>query len=463
MKHTTNSQTIAPPNSNPPNPQPQQNSDNHLDSKTLKNNLLILGGVPLKGVIRISPAKNAILPLIAATLVTKDPITLPYTDILDAKSKLKILEAIGYQIVFKEDEVDIIPTEKICSTLPSEMVKAIRSSILFFGPLLALHKKISINLPGGDDLKRKHNFHLECLEKMGAKIRIEGDMIHGELDGNFKSTEYTFARPSVGATQHMILTAILGEKGNTIILNNCAQEPECEFLINVLRDQLGAKIEVIGTRIVINGNGGRLSTGMVQKHKIKVPQDRIEALTYLALSLATDGEIILDMNNPLDILGNKDLSLLLKIGGKLNIDNNFLSIKRTGPLQAVKYFESGEYPYISTDFAPIFCSLLGISKGTSIFTETIYDSHRFKYIEELNKFGGVFRSHYQKPHTILIDGSSYFPSEGSCHDIRGGMALLIAALSAKGCSTLYNSYHIFRGYQFLIERINSLGGNLKLI
>lgn len=428
--------------------------------------MLVLGGVKLKGTIRVSPAKNAILPLIAAALVTKDPITIPYTDILDCKSKLKILEAIGYKVYIKEGEIDIIPTDQINTALPSTMVQAIRSSTLFFGPLLALQKKITIDFPGGDDLKRALNFHVECLEKMGAKIIIKENMLYGELDGNFTSGEYTFARPSVGATQHMILTAILAEKGSQLVLNNCAQEPECEFLINVLRDYFGAKIDVIGTRIVITGNGGRLSTGMMQKnqsHKIKVPQDRIEALTYLVLSMATNGEIVLDMDHPLDIIGSRDLSLLLKVGGKLEIDNNFISIKSEKPLQAVKYFQSGEYPKVSTDFAPIFCALLAMSSGTSIFTETIYGNNRFKYIEELNKFGSAIRMHHHKPNTIVIDGSSYFPSEGVCRDIRGGMALLIAALNARGCSTLHNPYHLFRGYQLLIEKINSLGGNIKLI
>lgn len=422
---------------------------------------LVLGGVPLKGRIKISSAKNALLPLLAALIVTKDKVTIPYSNIIDINNKLKILEGLGYEIEITTQEVHITPPDKIINVLHSTLIQSIRSSILFFGPLLAILKDVSIDYPGGDDLKRKLNFHMECLEKMGAKITYEENKIIGKLEKNFVSGEYTFTRPSVGATQHMILAAILGPKQTKLTLNNCSQEPECEFLINLLRDKFGAKIEIYGTKIVVTGNGGRLSTN--QNHKVSVPPDRIEALTYLTLSLATNGHIILDMKDPLEVIGHKDLSLLVQAGGKLIVEKESISITRDNKLKAVKYCESGEYPKISTDFAPIFCALMGMSEGTSIFTENIYGNNRFKYIEEINKFGGVFRLHKHKSGTIVIDGSSYFPSEGICPDIRGGIAILLAALTAKGCSTIHNVYHIFRGYQFLIERINSLGGNIRIL
>lgn len=434
--------------------------------KSIYNQLKVTGGKPLKGKIRIGPAKNALLPLLASMLATKDIVIIPLSNLIDIQSKMELLKFIGY--IFEEEINNILikPSEEINDELPSELVNSIRSSILFLGPLLALKKSIRLCFPGGDNLGRAFNFHIECLEKMGAQITIEGNYICGSLPENTKlrGTEYSFKKPSVGATQHMIITALLCEKGTITTLHNCSQEPECLFIMDILKNKFKGQITKQGTTITIIGNGDRLSTGEV--HEIDLLPDRIEALTYLSLALITNGEITIEGKNLTTVIGGADLNLLVEIGGDINIKNNSITIKRVNKnkkLHFIKYFESSEYPGISTDFAPIFCSLLGTSEGTSIFTETIHTS-RFKYIEEMNKFGGSFSLHSKKPNTIVINGSDYVSiNDALSTDIRGGMAMLMAALRADGVSILNDTFHIFRGYEYFIEKINSLGGKIEPI
>jgi UDP-N-acetylglucosamine 1-carboxyvinyltransferase len=433
--------------------------------KSIYNQLKITGGKPLKGKISIGPAKNALLPMLASMLATKDIVILPISNLIDIQSKIELLKSIGY--IFEEETSNVLirPSEEINGDLPSHLVNSIRSSILFLGPLLALKKSVTLYIPGGDNLGRLFNFHIECLEKMGAKITINNNYINAILphDEKLKGTEYSFTKPSVGATQHMLITALLCEKGTVTTLHNCSQEPECLFIMEVLKNKFKGNITKKGTTITIVGEGDRLSTGEV--HTINLVPDRIEALTYLSLALITNGEITVEGKNLTTIIGGNDLDLLVKIGGDLNIKNNSITIKKANKdekLSFIKYFESSEYPGISTDFAPIFCSLLGISEGTSIFTETIHPS-RFKYIDEMNKFGGSFNLH-KKPNTILINGSDYVSTNDSiCTDIRGGMGMLMAALRADGVSILNDTFHIFRGYEYFIEKINSLGGKIEPI
>ena len=434
--------------------------------KSIYNQLKITGGKPLKGKIRIGPAKNALLPLLASLLSTKDIVIIPLSNLIDINSKITLLKSIGY--IFEEESNNILikPSEEINDDLPFELVNSIRSSILFLGPLLALKGYATLYTPGGDNLGRMFNFHIECLEKMGATITINGDHIYAKLEKykKLQGTEYSFKKPSVGATQHMIITALLCEKGSITTLHNCSQEPECLFIIDILKNKFKGQITKQGTTITIIVNGGRLSTGEV--HDIDLVPDRIEALTYLSLALITNGEITIEGKNLTNIIGGSDLNLLVEIGGDVHIKNNCITIKRTEKnkkLSFIKYFESIEYPGISTDFAPIVCALLGTSEGTSIFTETVHSS-RFKYIDEMNKFGGSFTLHSKKPNTIVINGSDYVSiNDGCCTDIRGGMAMLMAALRADGVSILNNTFHIFRGYEYFIEKINSLGGKIEPI
>ena len=429
-------------------------------SKRLK----ITGGRQLEGHVRIGYAKNAILPFLAAMLVTKDTVKIPLTHLIDTKAKLSLLEHMGYKINYTSNEITIIPSISINKNLPSHLVASIRSSILFLGPLLALGREVVLNFPGGDQLERTFDFHIECLKKMGALIHLEDNKIYAKLpEGqSLKAVEYTFPKSSVGATQHMLLTAILCEKGSITTLNNCAQEPECLFLVHVLKKYFKANITKMGSRFIIVGNGDRLGDG--DTHHIEFLEDRIEALTYLALGLITGGKVTIEGKNLLSIMGGADLELLIKIGGTLTIENNWMTIEnKSGELKAVKYTESGEFPLCSTDFMPIFCTLLGAANGTSIFTEKIH-KNRFQYIEEINKFGGVFLLHNSRPNTIIIHGSDYVAvSNGICPDIRGGMALLMAALRVDGTSIISNISHIFRGYDYLLEKIISLGGKIEII
>jgi UDP-N-acetylglucosamine 1-carboxyvinyltransferase len=422
----------------------------------------IIGNKSLRGKICISYSKNATLPLLAATLITKDTVILPLIDLLDVQIKLSLLENIGHKVTLTSTEIIITPSDFINNQLSVDLVSAIRSSILFLGPLLVLKRKISLHIPGGDDLGRTYDFHLDFLEKMGAIVNLENNMMHVSLPEkrSLQGIEYTLTKSSVGTTQHIILTAILCEKGTVTILNNASLEPECIFLIDVLKNQFKADIICQGSRVIIVGNGERLCTKSI--HKIILIKDRIEALSYLSLSLITNGLIEIDCDNILNNMGT-DLQLLTLLGGEVRCTSHGIFIKNTLPkLRSIKYFESGPFPGISTDFAPIFCTLLGVADGTSLFTETIHNN-RFAYINEIQKFGGSMQLH-KKKNTIIIQGSNYVNSqEGICVDIRGGMAILMAALRSDGISHIHNIKHLFRGYTYLIEKINSLGGNLTLI
>lgn len=428
------------------------------------NKLEINGGVPLIGNVKIASAKNAFLPLIASLLVTEDEIIIPLNNLIDVKTKLQLLECIGYKIQIKDKKIIINPTDKINNKLPYDLVSSIRSSILFLGPLLALTGEVLLSFPGGDNLQRTFNYHIDFLRQMGAIIDVKDGLIYGKLpeNGKLRGTSYTFDKPSVGATQHMILTGLLCEEGSITTLYNVAQEPECIYLIEMLKNQFGGKITKSGTKLTIIGNGKRLKTN--KSHSIEVIKDRIEALTYLALGLITKGEITIEGKKLLECIGNNDLNLLTSIGGELTINDDFIKIKSPeGDLKPINYFESSEFPGISTDFAPILCGLLGVANGVSRFKEQVQPS-RFKYIEEINKFGGLFQIDNMNNNSIIITGNQYFSNQNAnCTDIRGGMVLLMAALRSKGKSIISNIFHLYRGYQNFIENINSLGGNVKLI
>lgn len=430
----------------------------------MSQQLKINGGIPLNGTINISHAKNAVLPLLAAALVTKDQIVINQTYLTDTKIKLTLLEHIGYEVSNHTDSITINPSDKINAHLPQNLVESIRSSILFLGPLLALTGKVSIHCPGGDDLARSLDFHMDFLKKMGAKIHVNSNVIHAEVPSGQKlrGAEYTLCKPSVGTTQHMLITAILCEKGTKTIINNCSQEPECLFLMHILKEYFKADIKKQGTQLTIIGNGHRLFTNTC--HKISIIPDRIEALTYLSLGLITNGEITIKCKNPLEHIGGTDLNLLTSIGGIMVVENDAITVKKNlSKLKSIKYFQSGEYPAISTDFAPILCALLGVAEGTSIFTETVH-SHRFKYIEEMSKFGGDFKLHSKKDNTIIIQGSKYKATNtATCRDIRGGVAVAMAALYSSGTSIISNTECIDRGYSHFPEKISSLGGQIELL
>lgn len=426
----------------------------------MNEKFVIHGGIPLKGKINASYNKNALLPILASLLITKDEILIPQIDILDGKNQLEILKNLGYKVIINNNYINIFPSEEINVNIDNNLIASLRASILFLGPLLALKKEVVFHTPGGDNLSRSFDFHIDFLIKMGAEISIENNLIIGKAPNGLKGINYFLNIPSVGTTQHLILTAILSKEGEITTINNCSLEPEILYLIHILKNYFNCNINKKGSIITIIGNGKRFKSN--KKHIIPIIPDRIEILTYLSLSLITNGDIEIIGNDLLSYMSNYDLYYLNKLGTKLIINENSIKIEKNyflKKLSSISYLYSEEFPGFSTDFAPIFCTLLGISNGESIFQENVH-KERFNYIDELNKFGGNFIKLNNSQ--IKIIGGNYKASKGICTDIRGGMSIIMAALSSKGISEIYNIFHIFRGYSNFIQNIQNLGGKIFL-
>ena len=397
--------------------------------------LEVFGASKLKGEIRISGSKNASLPILAATLLSEKKIILSnLPKVKDIETMIYLLTSLGSKININKDKIEI-DNSKISKTVaPYELVKTMRGSILVLGPLLARFQNVKCSMPGGCNLGlRPIDIHLKALAKLGVKYKIIKGYVHAKAPKGLIGTKIKFPKISVGATENIIIAASLA-KGKTI-LSNCAIEPEIKDLVNFL-NKMGCKITWIGRRKVkIIG---------VKKFKevtYKVMFDRIEAGTMLIAAAMNEGNLKITEIKPNII--KKEISILKKIGAKIKIIDNKIEIKGSKKIKNINLTTS-PFPGFPTDLQAQMMVLLCKANKKSIITEDIFEN-RFMHVAELKRMNAKIEI---KGNKAIIQGRSTFQSaELMATDLRASVSLVLAALCAKGKSTISRIYHLDRGYE----------------
>ena len=409
---------------------------------------IIQGGKKLEGEVEIAGSKNAALPIIAATILNGGKTTLyNIPNIHDTQMMFEILEKIGGKVTKKTNKV-IIDTSKIDKyEIPEDLMRQMRSSVIIAGALLGKYRKATFSYPGGCDIgTRPIDLHLKAFEKLGTNIKKNYgniECICDKIDGENINFEF----PSVGATENTMLMACLGNGKTTI--TNAAKEPEIVDLQNFL-NKMGAKIRGAGSsKIEIEG------VKKLKEISYNIMTDRIEAGTFLCLAAMTNSNIIVknvELSNIVPIIDK-----LEEAGCKLKIEKNQIEIFAPKKLNSVN-IKTMPYPGFPTDMQSIIASVLTIAKGTSVIVENVFEN-RYKYTQELIRMGAK----------IIIDGRTAVikgvrklsGAKVEATDLRGGAALIIAGLSAKGVTTIEKADYILRGYENIDKKLKKIGANIE--
>jgi UDP-N-acetylglucosamine 1-carboxyvinyltransferase len=415
--------------------------------------IVVEGGVPLKGNVPVFGAKNAALPILAATLLVEGETRLEgVPDLRDIRTMLKLLGELGCTIEKNADgSLAIAVTDDTPHEAPYRIVKEMRASFCVLGPLLARRGRARVSMPGGCNLGvRPVDLHLKGLRALGAKIDFEQGFIHGE--GPLKGDEVFLAGPfgsTVLGTANVMMGAVLAE-GRTVI-EGAACEPEIADLARFLL-ACGARIEGIGShRLVIDG------VEKLQGTTWRVIPDRMEAGTLMAATVITGGDVTFDGAEPSD-MGAVTEALRAMGAGVERFDGGIRVCARSRPHPLD--LTTLPYPGFPTDLQAPFTAALTIADGMSVVTEKIYPE-RDMHVAELNRMGAEVRK--QGPSLIIHGVDSLSGAEVMASDIRGGAALIVGALAARGKSTIHRVYHVDRGYQHLERKLASLGARIERI
>ena len=428
--------------------------------------LVITGGTPLRGRIRVSGAKNASLPCIAAALLTDEPLTLRNLPaVADIRTMLKVLEALGCAVEREADEAGFELSAVITAKglgdgdlrAPYDLVKTMRASILVLGPLLARFGKASVSLPGGCAIgARPVNMHLEGLERMGAVIQIDKGYVEATVPGGrLKAIDHTFDKVSVGATENLLMAAALAE--GTSYLRNAAVEPEIGDLARLLQ-AMGATIEGLGTPTLAIQGVARLHGA---EHAVIA--DRIEAGTYLCAVAAAGGDVVLDRVRPDDVRALIDL--LERTGcvltERMGQDGPQLRIQREpGQKLRAKDVTTAPHPAFPTDLQAQVMAVLTQASGISVIKETIFEN-RFQHAMELERLGANLRT---DGHTAIVAGPADLTGcTVMATDLRASAALVIAGLVAAGETIVDRIYHLDRGYSGLEKKLQGVGASIERV
>lgn len=418
------------------------------------SNLIITGGSRLCGIIEVPGAKNSVLPVLAATLLNKGTSILENCPELDdVTTMLEILEALGCSIRRKGSRIEVDASKLAASSIPEELAKKMRSSIIILGSLLARCGEVLVSYPGGCEIGlRPIDMHLKALMQMGAQIDgISDGMLRCRAE-KLTGCEILLDYPSVGATENIMLAASLAE-GETII-QNAAKEPEIDDLQAFLR-KMGVKVSGAGTGVIRIQGIHEIKTEPV--HRI-IP-DRIVAGTYLAATAATGGSLVIT-GVEYDHVGSV-LYCLKRCGCRIrNYSGNVIALESSGKLSALDLVRTSPYPGFPTDMQPQLVALLSKCKGTSVVVETVFEN-RFRYTEQLMKLGADIS--IQGRAAIIRGTDRLKAAQLEARDLRGGAALVIGALSAEGTSSISGVGYIDRGYERMEKVLSSIGADIKRV
>ena len=415
------------------------------------DNLLIRGGQQLNGRLRVSGAKNAALPILAATLLGSERTTirnLPHLH--DITTMIELLGCLGVGLTISEKLAVEVDANTVASfRAPYGLVKTMRASILVLGPLLARFGEAEVSFPGGCAIgSRPVDLHLKGLEAMGAEITIEDGYIKARRDGRLRGADISMETVTVGGTENLLMAAALAE-GKTII-RNAAREPEVVDLANCLI-AMGAKITGAGSSTLE-------IEGVESLHgcDYSVMPDRIEAGTYLVAVAATGGKIHLDgaVAHHLDIVLDK----LREAGAEIDFGDDWISLDMKGQRPKSVGITTAPYPGFPTDMQAQFTALNAVAEGVGKVTETVFEN-RLIQTHEMNRMGADIQI---EGNTVIIKGRATLKGAPvMASDLRASASLVIAGLVAEGETLVDRIYHIDRGYECIEEKLQSLGADIR--
>jgi UDP-N-acetylglucosamine 1-carboxyvinyltransferase len=415
--------------------------------------IIIAGRHPLNGSIRISGAKNAALPLMAATILAPGQHVLHNVpDLRDTRTMLILLESFGITWQRRAgDQALLIDATSLHNIEASyDLVKTMRASVLVLGPLLARMGRARVSLPGGCAIgARPIDFHMRGLGRLGVELSLEQGYVEGKVAGRLQGGEVNFDIPSVTGTENILMAATLAD-GITVI-TNAAREPEIGNLIDMLLN-MGARIEGRGSdRLVVHG------VRKLRPAEARVIPDRIEAGTYLLAVGATGGELTLTDCNPAHLAALIDK--LRAVGLDIEEGDGRIRVARHGALKSVD-IKTMPYPGFPTDLQAQIMALMCISGGLSVITETIFEN-RFMHVAELGRMGADIRVDGKSAIVKGVSGLSGAPVMAT--DLRASASLVIAALAAAGETTISRVYHLDRGYDDLAGKLTGVGAVIRRV
>ena len=409
---------------------------------------LVEGGKPLHGSIPISGAKNSVLPILAATLLTGGRTVLHNCpDLRDVRSALEILEHLGCRTRRQGSDILVDSSGASRWDVPHALMREMRSSVIFLGPILARFGKARLSLPGGCEIgQRPIDLHLAALRRLGAEIREEGGDILCRA-GDLRGGDIILSFPSVGATENAMLTACACSGVTRII--NAAREPEIADLQAFLQ-KAGADIGGSGESVIT------VSGGMPRRDvEHTILPDRIETATYLCAAAACGGEVTLTETQPEQV--GTVLQCLSEAGCTVRTAGRSITLLAPERLGHIAQVRTMPYPGFPTDAQAPLMAAACTGQGASVFLETIFEN-RYRHVSELARMGADIRV---SGRTALVNGAALHGAAVRCTDLRGGAALVIAALAARGESRIEDITHIDRGYEYLAEKLTALGGSIR--
>lgn len=410
----------------------------------------ITGGSPLRGQIRVQGSKNAVLPVIAASLLCgADTELLNCPNLSDVDAAMDILRYLGCTAARCGDALCIDTTAPARCDIPRELMHRMRSSVIFLGPLLARFGEAEVSLPGGCELgPRPIDLHLSALRALGAEIREEAGTLRCEAP-RLTGADIVLSLPSVGATENAILTAC-GADGTTTI-SNAAREPEIADL-QLFLQKAGVRIAGAGSSTVTVCGG---LPGRGCEHRCL--GDRIAAATYLSAAAAAGGEIFL---RGVDYRHLSTVTTALRQAG-CRVESEKDAVRLTAParLRAIPPVRTSPYPGFPTDAQAVLMAALLRSRGTTVFVENMFDS-RYRHVPELVRLGADIRTEGRV--AVVCGAERLYGARVRAADLRGGAALVLAGLQAEGTTEVEQIHHIERGYADLVGDLRALGAEIRL-
>ena len=420
--------------------------------------IIVSGGSPLNGEVTISGAKNAVLPILCATLLADEPVEITNVPHLhDVVTTLKLLGELGAKVSIDQGTLSrgsaivVDPRSVDQVVAPYELVRTMRASILVLGPLLARFGQAEVSLPGGCAIgSRPVDQHIKGLQALGAQISVENGFIKARVDGRLQGGHYTFDMVSVTGTENVMAAAVLAE--GTTVLDNAAMEPEVVDLADCL-NTLGARIEGAGTaRITIHGvqrlHGGRHA----------VLPDRIEAGTFLVAAAMTGGRITARNTRP-DTM-DAVLAKLREAGALVSVEADRISVDMQGRRARAVNLTTAPHPAFPTDMQAQFMALNCVAEGVGVIKETIFEN-RFMHVHELHRLGADIQV---EGNTAIVRGVERLSGAPvMATDLRASACLVLAGLVAEGQTTIDRIYHLDRGYENIEEKLRGLGATISRV
>lgn len=416
--------------------------------------LLITGGRRLAGALRMSGAKNSALPILAATVLSEDPVVLDNLPHLhDVTTMLELLGCLGVEVIV--DEKMRVEVRAPCLRqlrAPYELVKTMRASFVVMGPLLARFGHAEVSLPGGCAIgARPVDQHLKAFTALGASVRVSDGYVMAEAPDGLRGTDFTFDLVTVGGTQNLLMAATLASGATRI--HNAAREPEVEDLGNFLNS--------MGARVSGHGSGDIVVEGVERLHgcEYSIMPDRVETGTYLIAAAATGGKVRLNRAAPGTL--EAVLDKLRESGAEIRCGDDWIELDMHGLRPRAVDIDTAPYPGFPTDMQAQYMAMNAIADGDSRITETIFEN-RFMHVQEINRLGADI--HIASASRALVHGvPELHAAPVMATDLRASFSLVVAALVAQGTTLIDRIYHIDRGYETIEEKLSQLGADVQRV